>query len=74
MKKIYLSALSLAVVTGLSAQVANMQLAPKSSIFESNKTTQYAASFEKVDLWSNDISVAADWSFTNTSAKDSALK
>lgn len=68
MKKIYLSALSLAVVTGLSAQVANMQLAPKSSIFESNKTTQYAASFEKVDLWSNDISVAADWSFTNTSA------
>lgn len=69
MKKIYLSALSLAVVTGLSAQVANTQLAPKSSTFESDKgATAYYTGFEKAILWTNDVSVAADWAFTNTSA------
>ena len=69
MKKIYLSALSLAVVTGLSAQVANTQLAPKNSTFESDKgATSYYTGFEKATLWTNDVSVAADWAFTNTSA------
>lgn len=69
MKKIYLSALSLAVVTGVSAQIGTTQLAPKNSTFESNKVNApYATSFEKVDLWSNDVSVAADWAFTNVSS------
>lgn len=69
MKKIYLSALSLAVVTGVSAQVATTQLAPKSSVFESNKGgSSYAIGFEKATLWTNDVSNAADWAFTNTSA------
>lgn len=69
MKKIYLSALSLAVVSGLSAQVATTQLAPKSSTFESNKgATSFYTGFEKAILWSNDISSAADWAFANTSA------
>jgi hypothetical protein len=69
MKKIYLSALSLAVVTGLSAQVANMQLAPKNSTFESDKgASSYYTGFEKATLWTNDVSVANDWAFANTSA------
>ncbi|MDG1334004.1 MAG: T9SS type A sorting domain-containing protein [Crocinitomicaceae bacterium] len=68
MKKIYLSALSMAVVSGLSAQVATTQLAPKNSTFESNKTSEYTASFEKVTVWTNDVSNAADWQFTNTSS------
>lgn len=69
MKKIYLSALSMAVATGLSAQVTTTQVAPKSSTFESNKTdNNIAVGFEKATLWSNDVSVAADWSFNNTSA------
>lgn len=69
MKKIYLSALSLAIVTGLNAQVTgNFPQAPKSSTFKSNKATPYTANLQKVTLWSNDVSAAADWSFTNTSA------
>jgi len=69
MKKIYLSALSLAVAVGASAQVANMQLAPKGSILESNKATSpYLPNFEKAILWTNDVSVAADWTFSNTSS------
>ena len=69
MKKIYLCALSLAVATGVSAQIGTTQLAPKNSTFESNKVnTPYNTSFEKVTLWSNDVSTAADWGFTNTSA------
>jgi hypothetical protein len=69
MKKIYLSALSLAVATGLSAQVTTTQVAPKSSTFESNKNdNNIAVGFQKATLWSNDVSVAADWAFTNTSA------
>lgn len=68
MKKIYLSALSLAVVTGLSAQIGTSQLAPKTANFSSvNNSTANNSSFEKVTLWSNDISVAADWAFTNSS-------
>ncbi|MCJ8291314.1 MAG: T9SS type A sorting domain-containing protein [Flavobacteriales bacterium] len=68
MKNIYLSALSLAVVTGLSAQIGTSELAPKNSTFESNKASAYNTSFEKVTIWTNDISSAADWAFANTSA------
>jgi hypothetical protein len=56
------------VVTGLSAQVGTSQLAPKNSTFESNKSAAYNTSFEKVTIWTNDVSSAADWAFTNTSA------
>lgn len=68
MKNIYLSALSLAVVTGLSAQIGTSELAPKNSTFESNKASAYNTSFEKVTIWTNDVSSAADWAFANTSA------
>lgn len=68
MKNFYLSALSLAVVTGLSAQIGTSELAPKNSTFESNKVSAYNTSFEKVTIWSNDVSSAADWAFANTSA------
>ncbi|MFK7783806.1 MAG: T9SS type A sorting domain-containing protein [Crocinitomicaceae bacterium] len=69
MKNIYLSALSMAVATGLSAQVATMSMAPKNSTFESNKNVgNFGVSLEKATLWSNDVSVAGDWAFTNTSA------
>lgn len=67
MKKIYLSALSLAVATSLSAQVGTAELAPKKSNFGIEKGSSYQ-NFEKVSLWSNDISTAADWAFTNTSS------
>lgn len=67
MKKIYLSALSLAVATGLSAQVGTTELAPKKSNFGIEKGSSYQ-NFEKVSLWSNDISTATDWAFTNTSS------
>lgn len=68
MKKIYLSALSLAVATGLSAQVGTSQLAPKGSTFESNKNSHYNTNLEKITIWSNDVSAAADWIFSNTSS------
>ena len=69
MKKIYLSVLSLAIVTGLNAQVTgNFPQAPKKSTFSSNQASSYTPNFEKVLIWQNDVSVAADWTFTNTSA------
>ena len=69
MKKIYLSALSVAVATGLSAQVTTTQVAPKSSTFESNKTdNDISVGFQKATLWSNQVDAATDWAFTNTSA------
>ena len=67
MKKIYLSALSLAIVTAASAQVGSATLAPKNSTFESNKSSVYNANFEKATIWTNDISTAAEWVFANTS-------
>jgi hypothetical protein len=66
MKKIYLSALSLAIASGLNAQVTTAQLAPKTSVFGHELISNYN-NFEKAVLWSNDVSVAADWAFTNNS-------
>ncbi len=67
MKKIYLSALCLAVASGLNAQVTSAQLAPKTSVFGHEKISNYN-NFEKAVLWSNDVSVASDWAFTNNSS------
>ena len=61
--------MSLVAVAGLNAQVAlDYQSAPKNSSFNTGKIThQQTGNVEKVLLWSNDISVAADWGFSNTS-------
>lgn len=68
MKKIYLSALSLALATGLSAQVGNSQLAPKHSTFDSKVTTTYTPNLEKISIWTNNVSAVTDWAFANTSS------
>lgn len=69
MKKIYLSVLSLALFTGVNAQITkNYSAAPKSSTMEmAGKHQAYAVDYSKADLWSNDFSNAADWAETNTS-------
>lgn len=67
MKKIYLSALSLAIVASATAQVGNAPLAPKNSTFESTQSSVYNANFEKATIWTNDVSAPTDWTFANTS-------
>lgn len=66
MKKIYLSALSLAIASGLNAQITSAPLAPKHSVYGHEKISNNG-SFEKIDVWTNDISNASDWVFTNNS-------
>lgn len=67
MKKLYSIVLFLIVFTGLNAQVGTAQLAPEKSTFEANNNQYHNTGFEKATLWSNDISVASDWTYTNTS-------
>ncbi len=67
MKKLYSFVLFLIVFTGLNAQVGTAQLAPEKSTFEANNNQYHNAGFEKATIWSNDISVASDWTYTNTS-------
>lgn len=68
MTKLYLSALFLTVVTGLCAQSGTTNLAPKNASFGINTNQDYNTSFEKMTIWSNDVSNAADWAFTNISS------
>lgn len=68
MRNIYVCMFFLIVAKGLSAQVGTVQLAPKSATFELNANPSYSTSFEKVTIWSNDISDSTDWTFTNTSS------
>ena len=65
MKKIYLSALSLALVTGLNAQkLQNTQPAPKHSNF-GHTGAWYNGTQQKVDLYSNDCSDINEWTITD---------
>lgn len=65
MKKIYLCALALGVVTGASAQVMQgTQLAPKHTSF-GGATEGSESSLMKIDIWSNDFSDPTDWTVVN---------
>ncbi|MCH2224036.1 MAG: T9SS type A sorting domain-containing protein [Crocinitomicaceae bacterium] len=65
MKKIYLSALSLAIATGLNAQqLQNRQPAPKHSTF-GNTGIVHNGTLQKLDLYSNDCSDISEWTITD---------
>lgn len=69
MKKLYLSVLAIAAVSAANAQQMTSAVAPahKHATFSTAKSAAPASSQEKLMVWSNDCSNAAEWTVSNTS-------
>lgn len=70
MRKIYLSIVSVLVVSAVSAQVVDRQGPVKkvNGRTEKTKPVPVEDNGTKITLWSNDCSVEADWTYANTSS------
>lgn len=69
MRKIYTSLFAVALVTGVSAQHANLDIQPIRKNIEVGTTVKpgNVGQVKGATVWSNDFSTASDWTMTNTS-------